>query len=174
MKPDLSPEALAKGDPAHDRIAAAIRAITDLVTAEPPPIPCVDIVDLRHVLFDAGSAVFGQGEAEGPDRAIRAADAALADIRRQLPQLRGNDMSEGRGPGEGIRKEGEGVGEGQRGDDYKSPLAQREQAQKAGDPKEKQAEAERIARDEARYRRGFPVAGHDRDDDTGRGRERSR
>ena len=72
-------------DPAHDRITAILAAITGLVTGE-PTIPCVDIVDLRHVLVDAGRAVFGQGEAEGPDRAIRAADAAIADIRRQLRQ----------------------------------------------------------------------------------------
>jgi hypothetical protein len=53
----------------------------------------------------------------------------------------------------------------------KSGIAQREQAQKeAGNPKEKQAETERISRDEARYRQGFPVAGHGE----GRGRERSR
>ena len=70
-------------DPAHDRITAILAAITGLVTGE-PTIPCVDIVDLRHVLVDTGRAVFGQGEAEGPDRAIRAADAALDDIRRQL------------------------------------------------------------------------------------------
>ena len=84
-------------------------------------------------------------------------------------------MSEGRGPGEGVRREGEGVGEGQHDPEYKSPMAQREQAQKeAGDPKEKQAEAERISRDEGRHRAGFPVAGHDRDDDGGRERSRSR
>ena len=75
-------------DPAHDRIAAAIRAITDLVTTEPPSIPCIDLVDLRHVLVDAGCAVCGQGEAEGPDRAIRAADAALDDIKRQLREMK--------------------------------------------------------------------------------------
>lgn len=77
-----------KPDPALDRLAAAIRAITELLTTEPPSIPCVDIVDLRHVLFDAGRAVFGQGEASGPDRAIRAADAALDDIRRQLREMK--------------------------------------------------------------------------------------
>lgn len=87
-------------------------------------------------------------------------------------------MSEGRSSGEGIRKEGEGPGEGQHGPEYKSPIAQREQAQKeGGNPKERQAEQERINREEARYRRGFPVAGHnepERENDPGRGRERSR
>jgi len=70
-------------DLAQASVAAAIRAITELVTGE-PTIPCVDIVDLRHVLVEAGRAVFGQGEAEGPDRARRAVDAALADLKRQL------------------------------------------------------------------------------------------
>lgn len=80
---------------------------------------------------------------------------------------------------EGIKRDNDGrsIGEGpERNPDgtyRKSGIAQREQAQKeAGNPKEKQAEAERINRDEARHRGGFPVAGHDRDE--GRGRERSR
>jgi hypothetical protein len=33
-------------------------------------------------------------------------------------------------------------------------------AKQHGNPKERQAEQERIARDEARHRQGFPVAGH--------------
>lgn len=45
-------------DPAHDRITAILAAITGLVTGE-PAIPCVDIVDLRHVLVEAGRAVPG-------------------------------------------------------------------------------------------------------------------
>lgn len=55
-------------------------------------------------------------------------------------------------------------------------MAQREIAQKeAGNPKEKQAEAERISRDDARHRGGFPVAGHG-EPEAGNdpGRERSR
>ena len=38
-----------------------------------------------------GRAVSGEGEAEGPDRAIRAAEAAIADIR---PQLRDGERVE--------------------------------------------------------------------------------
>ena len=74
-------------DPAHDRITAVIWAITALLIDE-HTIPCVDLVDLRHVLVDAGCAVCGQGEAEGPGRAIRAADAALDDLRRQLREMK--------------------------------------------------------------------------------------
>jgi hypothetical protein len=49
-----------------------------------------------------------------------------------------------------------------RNPEYISPRGQLEQAQReAGNPVEKQIEAERIAREEANYRRGFPVAGHD-------------
>jgi cell division GTPase FtsZ len=67
----------------EDRSTAVIRAITFLVTY-PPNLIGFDISDFRAVFIDGGRAVFGEGEAEGPDRAIRAADAAIADIRRQL------------------------------------------------------------------------------------------
>jgi cell division protein FtsZ len=70
-------------DPAHDAIAAAIRAITGLVTG-PPNLIGFDFADLRCALHRQGRAVFAQGEAEGPDRAISAADAALADLKRKL------------------------------------------------------------------------------------------
>jgi len=70
-------------DPAHDVIAAAIRAITGLITA-PPNLIGFDFADLRVALLNQGRAVFAEGEAEGPDRAIRAADAAIADLKRQL------------------------------------------------------------------------------------------
>jgi cell division GTPase FtsZ len=66
-----------------DRIAAAVRAITTLVTG-PPTLPGFDFAFLVDAFTGGGCAVFGEGEAEGPDRAIRAADAAIADIRRQL------------------------------------------------------------------------------------------
>jgi cell division protein FtsZ len=70
-------------DPAHDDIAAAIRAITGLVTG-PPNLIGFDFADLRCALLNQGRAVFAQGEAEGPDRAIRAADAAIDDLKRKL------------------------------------------------------------------------------------------
>jgi cell division protein FtsZ len=70
-------------DPPLDRITAIIAAITGLVTG-PPNLIGFDFADLRAGLIEGGLAVFGQGEASGPDRAIRAAEAALADIRQQL------------------------------------------------------------------------------------------
>ena len=66
-------------DPAHDRITAILAAITTLVTA-PPNLIGFDIVFFRDAFIDGGRAVFGEGEAEGPDRAIRAADAAMDDM----------------------------------------------------------------------------------------------
>jgi cell division protein FtsZ len=64
-------------------IAAAIRAMTGLVTG-PPNLIGFDFADLRVALLKQGRAVFGQGEAEGSDRARRAVDAAFADLKRQL------------------------------------------------------------------------------------------
>jgi cell division GTPase FtsZ len=70
-------------DPAHDGIADLVRAITGLVTG-PPNLIGFDFADLRVALFEQGRAVFGQGEAEGPDCARRAVDAALDDLKRTL------------------------------------------------------------------------------------------
>ncbi len=83
-------------------------------------------------------------------------------------------MGEGRSPGEGPKQEGKSTVE-QTGHDpahYKTPVAQREQAQKEqGNPAERQAGQGRINRDKAGHRRGFPVAGHsepERENDPGR------
>jgi cell division protein FtsZ len=70
-------------DRAHDRVTAILAAITGLVTG-PPNLIGFDVADLRDALIDGGRAVFGQGEADGPDRARRAADAAIADLKRGL------------------------------------------------------------------------------------------
>jgi hypothetical protein len=75
--------------------------------------------------------------------------------------------NDGRSPGEGPECNPDGTLRN-------SGIAQREQAQKAaGNPKEKQVDAERIAREEALYRAGMPVAGHDPHENDP-GRERSR
>jgi cell division GTPase FtsZ len=69
----------------HDEIAAAIKAITGLVTGE--RLISFDFADLRMALKDGGLGVFGEGEAAGPagqDRAIRAVEAAFADLKRKL------------------------------------------------------------------------------------------
>ena len=73
------------GDTALDELAAVIRATTTLVTNEPNLVG-FDFADLSTALKDGGRAVFGQGEAAGPDRATRAAEAAIADLKRKLRQ----------------------------------------------------------------------------------------
>ena len=73
-------------DPALNEIAAVIRATTSLVTNEPNLIG-FDFADLRTAFKEGGSAVFGQGEAARPPkegRATRAAEAAIADLKRKL------------------------------------------------------------------------------------------
>jgi hypothetical protein len=150
---------------ATDRITAIVAAITRLVT-DPPNLIGIDIADFHAVFIDGGPALFGQGEASGPGRATRAAEAAMDDIRRQLrtsgQQQEEQIVSEGETrPDNTGRSIGEGAERNADGSYTKSGIAQQEQAQKeAGNPKEKQAEAERINRDDARHRQGFPVAGH--------------
>jgi cell division GTPase FtsZ len=73
-------------DPALNEIAALIRATTSLVTNE-PNIVGFDFVYLRDAFKDGERAVFGEGEAAGPakeGRATRAAEAAIADLKRKL------------------------------------------------------------------------------------------
>jgi cell division GTPase FtsZ len=84
--PSFDGASLKAGDPALNEIAAVIRATTSLVTNEPNLIG-FDFADLREGLKDGGNAVFGQGEAAGPPkegRATRAAEAAIADLKRKL------------------------------------------------------------------------------------------
>jgi hypothetical protein len=70
-------------DQALDRITAIIRSLTSHL-AQQPAIPCLDIADIRTGLLNGGRAYFGKGEAEGPDRAVKAADAALRDLKRVI------------------------------------------------------------------------------------------
>jgi hypothetical protein len=78
-------------------------------------------------------------------------------------------MSEGRSPGEGPERNPDGTYN-------KSQVGQRENSQKEqGNPAERQKEQERINRDEALHRGGFPVAGHgepEPENDPGRTRTR--
>jgi hypothetical protein len=50
-------------------------------------MPAVDIADLRSTLVNAGTGLYGSGDASGqPEqgRATRAAELAIAEIKRQL------------------------------------------------------------------------------------------
>jgi cell division GTPase FtsZ len=72
-------------DPAHMLAAQIIRSLTEHL-AQQPALPALDIADLRSGLLDGGRGYFGQAEASGPDRALKAAAAALADLRRNIRQ----------------------------------------------------------------------------------------
>ena len=70
-------------DAALDRIEAVIRACTSGLTGE--KLICLDTADVMVALEPARNvptrSYFGVGTAAGPDRARRAAEAALADLR---------------------------------------------------------------------------------------------
>jgi cell division GTPase FtsZ len=70
---------------AQQRTCLAIRSITDLLMID--GLICLDIVDVSSVMRDSGRAVVGIGEAAGAGRAIRAAEAAIRDVKRQLAAL---------------------------------------------------------------------------------------
>ena len=74
------PAATQIGSP--DPVTASVRAISDLLTIV--TLIGIDFCDVRTVLDGGGRAVCGVGEAEGPNRAIRAAEAALVDVKRAI------------------------------------------------------------------------------------------
>jgi cell division GTPase FtsZ len=70
---------------AQQRTCLAIRSITDLLMIN--GLICLDFADVSSVMRDGGTAVVGIGEAAGEGRAVRAAEAAILDVRRQLAAL---------------------------------------------------------------------------------------
>src|SRR5688500_15722550 len=64
-------------DLADEVLQQGVRGITDLMVM--PGLINLDFADIRTVMADMGRALMGTGEAEGPDRAIRAAEAAIAN-----------------------------------------------------------------------------------------------
>ena len=56
---------------------AGVRGITDLMTM--PGLINLDFADIRAVMSEMGKAMMGTGEAEGEQRAIEAAEAAIAN-----------------------------------------------------------------------------------------------
>ena len=70
-------------DAAHDHafrevdevLRKSVKSISDLITF--PGMINLDMNDLRSAMKDAGEALIGIGEAEGPDRALRAAKDAM-------------------------------------------------------------------------------------------------
>lgn len=73
-------------DPILDRVAAVIHAIRTTMPGWPGGT--TDLTDLHIILENGGHTAFGEGAAEGPDRATKAAEAAIADLRRHLRLLR--------------------------------------------------------------------------------------
>ena len=67
-----------------------VRGVTDLMVA--PGLINLDFADIRTVMAEMGKAMMGTGEAEGENRAIRAAEAAISN-----PLLEDTSMSGARG-----------------------------------------------------------------------------
>ena len=61
---------------ADDVLRQGVQGITDLITI--PGLVNLDFADVRTIMRDAGSALMGIGEAEGPNRAAEAARAAVS------------------------------------------------------------------------------------------------
>ena len=67
-----------------------VRGVTDLMMA--PGLVNLDFADIRTVMAEMGKAMMGTGEADGENRAIRAAEAAISN-----PLLEDTSMTGARG-----------------------------------------------------------------------------
>ena len=67
-----------------------VRGVTDLMVA--PGLVNLDFADIRTVMAEMGKAMMGTGEADGENRAIRAAEAAISN-----PLLEDTSMAGARG-----------------------------------------------------------------------------
>ena len=67
-----------------------VRGVTDLMVA--PGLVNLDFADIRTVMAEMGKAMMGTGEADGENRAIRAAEAAISN-----PLLEDTTMAGARG-----------------------------------------------------------------------------
>lgn len=61
---------------ADNVLKAGVRGVTDLITL--PGLINLDFADVRSIIKDAGNALLGEGIASGDNRAIKAAQAAIA------------------------------------------------------------------------------------------------
>ncbi|MBL0942341.1 MAG: cell division protein FtsZ [Alphaproteobacteria bacterium] len=62
---------------ADDVLYSGVRSITDLMIM--PGLINLDFADIRTIMTEMGKAMMGTGEAEGENRALRAAEAAIAN-----------------------------------------------------------------------------------------------
>jgi len=75
---------------ADDVLYMGVRGITDLMMS--PGVINLDFADIRSVMAEMGKAVMGTGEAEGENRAVRAAEMAISN-----PLLEDTNMAGARG-----------------------------------------------------------------------------
>lgn len=75
---------------ADDVLHSGVRGITDLITM--PGLINLDFADIRTVMSEMGKAMMGTGEAEGENRAVMAAEAAISN-----PLLDNSSMKGARG-----------------------------------------------------------------------------
>lgn len=64
-----------------------VRGVTDLMTK--PGLVNLDFADIRTVMAEMGKAMMGTGEADGDDRAVRAAEGAISNPLLEDTSLRG-------------------------------------------------------------------------------------
>jgi len=62
---------------ADEVLHAGVRGVTDLIVM--PGLINLDFADIKSVITEMGKAMMGTGEAEGEDRAVRAADMAISN-----------------------------------------------------------------------------------------------
>ena len=62
---------------ADNVLHSGVRGVTDLITM--PGLINLDFADIRTVMSEMGKAMMGTGEAEGEDRAIKAAESAISN-----------------------------------------------------------------------------------------------
>ncbi|MFD0980796.1 cell division protein FtsZ [Tropicimonas aquimaris] len=72
---------------ADDVLYQGVKGVTDLMVR--PGLINLDFADVRSVMDEMGKAMMGTGEAEGEDRAIQAAEAAIANPLLDEISLRG-------------------------------------------------------------------------------------
>ena len=75
---------------ANNVLYMGVRGVTDLMVA--PGLVNLDFADIRTVMAEMGKAMMGTGEAEGENRSIRAAEAAISN-----PLLEDTSMAGARG-----------------------------------------------------------------------------
>ena len=77
---------------AQQRTCITIRSVTDLLVIQ--GLICLDFADVSSIIRNSGTAVVGIGEAAGEDRATRAAEATILDVKRQIAAIQSIHVDE--------------------------------------------------------------------------------